>query len=121
MSKSGRLRLKDIRSAYRLVSECRDLGADPRAWRLRMLEGLRHVVGSMTATGSEGIWRRPVELPHKPLQLLGVGFAPSDEAVFRSGISIETVKQYAKALHRHYGVSSRAELMAVLLRPSRPL
>jgi len=49
MAKSDQLRLKDVRAAYRLVGECRELGDDPRAWRLHMLDGLRHLVGAQVA------------------------------------------------------------------------
>ena len=45
MSKSGRVRLGELRRAFRLVSECRDLGHDPAAWRRRLLEGLDALVG----------------------------------------------------------------------------
>ena len=45
MGKSGRVRLGGLRRAFRLVSECRDLGHDPAAWRRRLLEGLDGLVG----------------------------------------------------------------------------
>ncbi len=41
------------------------------------------------------------------------------QVAIKLGISIETVKQYAKALHSRYGVSSRSELLTLLLRPPR--
>lgn len=34
------MRIRDVRHAYRLVNDCRLLGADPNAWRLRLAEGL---------------------------------------------------------------------------------
>lgn len=49
MAKADRLRLKDVRAVYRLVGECRELGSDPRAWRLHMLEGLRRLVDAQVA------------------------------------------------------------------------
>jgi DNA-binding NarL/FixJ family response regulator len=49
MAKSGRLRLQDVRAAYRLIGECRELGADARAWRWHMLEGLRQLAGARVA------------------------------------------------------------------------
>ena len=52
MSKSGQLRLQDIRDAYRLVGDCRDLGSDPVLWHGRMLEGLTRLVGA-AAVGKE--------------------------------------------------------------------
>ena len=64
MADSGRLRLGDIRAAFRLVGECRELGADPMAWRRHMLEGLRELTGAQLAlymqieslgTGAEAI------------------------------------------------------------------
>ena len=44
MSKSAQLRMRDIRQAYRLIGDCRDLGADPVLWQSHMLEGLSHLV-----------------------------------------------------------------------------
>lgn len=35
-----RVRLSDLRGAYRLVAECRELGRDPLAWRWHLLAGL---------------------------------------------------------------------------------
>ncbi len=45
MGKSNRLRLRDLRDAYRLIGECRDLGDDVRVWREHMLRGLCHRSG----------------------------------------------------------------------------
>jgi DNA-binding CsgD family transcriptional regulator len=59
MSKSDLLRVQDVRDAYRLVGECRDLGGDPMLWYRRMLEGLCQVVGAPVAVGGEGRWVRP--------------------------------------------------------------
>jgi DNA-binding CsgD family transcriptional regulator len=57
--KADLLRVKDVRDAYRLIGECRDLGSDPALWHRRMLEGLCRLVGAPAATGGEGRWRRP--------------------------------------------------------------
>jgi DNA-binding CsgD family transcriptional regulator len=46
MSKSNRLRHRDLRNIYRLIGECRDLGADPLAWRRRLLEGVMQLTGA---------------------------------------------------------------------------
>jgi hypothetical protein len=40
MGKSGRVRLRDVRQDFRLVGECRDLGAAAVAWRSHALEGM---------------------------------------------------------------------------------
>jgi hypothetical protein len=49
MARSDRVRLKDLRAAYRLIGECRELGSDPEAWRLHMLNGLRQMTGAQVA------------------------------------------------------------------------
>jgi DNA-binding CsgD family transcriptional regulator len=59
MSKSDLLRFHDVRDAYRLIGECRDLGGDPVLWHRQMLEGLCRLVGARAATGGEGRWPRP--------------------------------------------------------------
>jgi DNA-binding CsgD family transcriptional regulator len=40
MGKADSLRVQDVRDAYRLIGECRDLGRDPALWQRRMLEGV---------------------------------------------------------------------------------
>ncbi len=40
MDKSGRVRLTDLRRAYRLIHDCRDAGDDPVLWPAVMAEGL---------------------------------------------------------------------------------
>lgn len=46
MADSGRVRIEDVRAAFRLIGECRELGRDPDAWRHHMLEGLGRLVGA---------------------------------------------------------------------------
>ena len=59
MGKSDLLRVQDVRSAYRLIGECRDLGSDPTLWQRLMIDGLRRLVGAPAAAGGEGRWTRP--------------------------------------------------------------
>ena len=73
MSKSGQLRICDIRDAYRLIGDCRDLGSDPVLWQGRMLEGLVRLIGARAASTGEGRWRRPAEAP-SPASAFSVGF-----------------------------------------------
>lgn len=49
MSKSDRLRLRDVCAVLRLLGETRELGREPRAWRMHMLEGLRQLTGAQVA------------------------------------------------------------------------
>jgi hypothetical protein len=60
MGKSDLLRVQDVRDAYRLIGECRDLGSDPALWQSRMLEGVCQLIGAPSATGGEGRRVRPV-------------------------------------------------------------
>jgi DNA-binding CsgD family transcriptional regulator len=53
MAKSQRLRLQDVQEIHRLIGECRDLGADPIAWRERMVEGLCRLTGAQVALAAE--------------------------------------------------------------------
>jgi DNA-binding CsgD family transcriptional regulator len=55
MTKSDDLRVRDVRDAYRLIGECRDLGSDPALWTVRMLDGLRRLIGTTAAAGGEGV------------------------------------------------------------------
>jgi len=59
MSKADLLRLRDIRDAYRLIGECRDLAAEPALWHHRMVEGLIDLLGATAVSGGEGRWVRP--------------------------------------------------------------
>lgn len=59
MSKTSRLRIDDVRRAYRLIGECRDLGHNPDLWYPRMLRGISDLVGAAAAVGGEGRWKRP--------------------------------------------------------------
>jgi DNA-binding CsgD family transcriptional regulator len=58
MSKSDLLRVRDVRDAYRLIGECRDLGSDYASWQLRLLEGVHRLIGAPAAAGGEGRWVR---------------------------------------------------------------
>ena len=53
-SKSDLLRSRDVRDAYRLIGECRDVGADPSIWHQRMLDGLCGLIGAPTTSGDAG-------------------------------------------------------------------
>ena len=59
MSKSGRLRLSDVRQAYRLTHECRDLGHDPAAWPRHAIEQLARFVGARVGVAALGVTSEP--------------------------------------------------------------
>jgi len=54
MTKADTLRLRDVRDAYRLIGECRDLGGDPTLWRRHMLAGAQRLFGATQVAGGEG-------------------------------------------------------------------
>jgi DNA-binding CsgD family transcriptional regulator len=81
MSKSGSLRVVDVRNAFRLIGDCRDLGHDPDRWHQRLFDGLNQLIGCSSATGGEGIWLRPRE-PPKPMTSFDVGFDETARALF---------------------------------------
>lgn len=53
MGKSGALRLTQVQAVFRLVGECRDLGADPVAWRRRLVEQAVVLVGARVGMSGE--------------------------------------------------------------------
>jgi DNA-binding CsgD family transcriptional regulator len=80
MSKADALRLQDVRSVYRLIGDCRDLGGHPALWYRRMLEGLYVMFGVLQAAGGEGWWDRPSR-PLEPISAYSVSGEPGpDEA-----------------------------------------
>jgi DNA-binding CsgD family transcriptional regulator len=64
MSKSNRIRLRELRQAYRLLHECRDLGHDPRTWHEHMLVGLLRLVGG--AMAASGVIHAPTTAKEPP-------------------------------------------------------
>lgn len=80
MGQSKRLRLQDVRSVFRLVGECRDLGWSSVLWRRRALEGLCLILGAKSAVGMELVWQRP-QLPGQPVQIVDIGFTPREQAL----------------------------------------
>jgi DNA-binding CsgD family transcriptional regulator len=57
MGHSQRVRHRDLRDVYRLIGDCQELGADPVAWRKRLLEGLCRLLGDAFGAAGEAWWR----------------------------------------------------------------
>ena len=115
MSKSGQLRTRDIRDAYRLIGDCRDLGADPVLWYSRMLEGLTGRMGAVAATGGEGRWQRPGGLP-TPASAFSVGLDATVERryqayVLGSGTSSDPTLKALSQIPGRLVIRSRRELI----------
>jgi len=80
MAKSNLLRVQDVRDAYRLIGECRDLGSDPVLWHSRMLEGVYRLTGA-PAAGGEGRWVRPLSSP-EAISAFEAGFDARTRGLF---------------------------------------
>jgi DNA-binding CsgD family transcriptional regulator len=89
VSKSDLLRVQDVREAYRLIGDCRDLGADPVLWQPRMVEGACRLIGAPVSVGGEGRWIRP----HQPIQTI---------SAFSAGLDAHGI-ECLKAYHRDLG------------------
>jgi len=81
VSKSAMLRFEDLRGAYRLIGECRDLGSDPALWYPHMLEGVSRLVGAAAATGGEGKWGRPHGVL-EAVSVFGTGLDPRGRELY---------------------------------------
>src|SRR5262249_61525137 len=82
-SKADSLRVQDVRDAYRLIGECRDVGSHPALWFRRMLEGLYLLCGILQAAGGEGWWDRPGG-PIEIISAYSVSGEPAPEEAFRA-------------------------------------
>jgi hypothetical protein len=94
-----RLRLKDVRSIYRLLGECGELGREPRTWRMHMLEGLRSLTGAQLALYMHiHDLGRPQERLSKPLS---AGFL--DAAQLQLWVHYQETKAHRDdPFHLHY-------------------
>lgn len=99
MDKSDLLRVHEVRDAYRLIGECRDLGSDPAMWQGRMHEGLRQLIGAPAATGGEATWAGP----DRPMVAL---------SVFESGLDAKS-REALVAYHRDHGMAADLFLRAL--------
>ena len=81
MTKSNLLRFQDVRGAYRLIGECRDLGSDPARWYQRMFDGLRELIGAPATSGGEARWVGP-HRSLEPTAAFGSGFDAHGRAMY---------------------------------------
>jgi DNA-binding CsgD family transcriptional regulator len=83
VAKSDLLRVQDVRDAYRLIGECRDLGGNPALWHQRMIEGLCQLIGAAVATGGEG-QRVPLPCAYEVRTAFQVGLDARGQALLRA-------------------------------------
>jgi DNA-binding CsgD family transcriptional regulator len=77
MGESASLRAQDYRTIFRLVGECRDLGADPVAWRLHVLTQLCGLLGARVGAGGEATGIANQQFI--PLSTVDVGWENDDQ------------------------------------------
>lgn len=77
MSRSGRVRVAEVRAAMRVVGECRDVGHDPGGWRRRAADGVGRLLGAKVTTASEWYWRQP-DGEMRPFDVHQVGLSEDD-------------------------------------------
>ena len=81
MSKSDSVRIHEVRDAFRLIGDCRDLGTDPDLWPKHMFEGLLKLIGCSSGCGGEGYWHPPDGRP-QPVTSFDVGFDRTARSYF---------------------------------------
>src|SRR5262249_2226228 len=83
VTKSNLLRVHEVRDAYRLIGECRDVGSNPALWHRRMFEGLSRLIGAPAVSGGEGKWFR-LHRAVEAVSAFGIGFDAHASAVYRA-------------------------------------
>jgi DNA-binding CsgD family transcriptional regulator len=116
MAKSDLLRVRDVRDAYRLIGECRDLGSDPAQWHQHMLDGLCRLIGARTAAGGEGRWNRP-HSPVKVISAIEVGLDSREHQLFVAyfrdvGPSNDPIFRALRRLGGRHVVRTRRQLVS---------
>jgi DNA-binding CsgD family transcriptional regulator len=77
--KSERLRLSEVRAVFRLVGECRELGAGHAAWRGHLAAHLRALVGGQVVMAFEAATPADAATPGQVFTAVAVGW-PSERA-----------------------------------------
>jgi DNA-binding CsgD family transcriptional regulator len=91
MGQSQRLKLRDVRSAFRLVGECRELGADSRVWRTHAHTRLCELLGCRVSIGGEvlDLWN---DAPRLPRQVIDLGWENDQEQAMWGSYMVERFK-----------------------------
>jgi DNA-binding CsgD family transcriptional regulator len=73
---ADRLKLRDVRKAFRLVGEVREIGSDPQRWRPHMVLALRKLVNADVVVSSEIHFRKLKTTGHMKVFDIGWGSEP---------------------------------------------
>ncbi|MCI0363208.1 MAG: hypothetical protein L0219_04955, partial [Phycisphaerales bacterium] len=101
MGESYRLRLRDVRAAYRLIGECTELGADPYAWRTHLFERLCQLTGAIAAIGGESD-QRPIDSGVRFVQVVYAGLSANDQQPHKRYMAEEGHRTIDPALERFF-------------------
>lgn len=113
MGKSERLRLRDVRAAFRLVGEVVELGTDPHDWWPHLLEGLCRLTRAQAAIGGEleGLF-----FLDPKIRVLGnyfAGFDEDDVSRFTHFMVHEKWRTIHEAGERYYRLRGNGAAVAV--------
>lgn len=79
MARSQRLRLADLRAAFRLVGEVRELGADPLAWRHHLANELARLVHARVVAAVENCQATRIVTDQSPAGIVDIGWGDDSE------------------------------------------
>lgn len=101
MAEADLLRVVDVRDAYRLIGECRDLGGDPASWQPRLFQGLSRWFGGVAASGGEGR-ATGADGGIAPLSAFDAGFDAADRQTYLAylGTGGPTADPFVRALNQ---------------------
>jgi DNA-binding CsgD family transcriptional regulator len=111
--RSERLRLSDVRAVFRLVGECRDLGADSEAWRRHITRSLGSLVGGQVGMAGEAAKPANGSAPGLLYQAVDHGWAtPADREIWASfqaseGYMREPMLQLIQSFGSRFGLCAR--------------
>ena len=116
MSEAGLLRVDDVRRAFRIIGDCRDVGNNPDEWQSIAMAGLCRLVGAASATGGEGRWARPLH-PAEPVTSYSHGLNAAEHArllVYMRdfGINADPIYQALQTVPDLHVIRRRAELVS---------
>jgi DNA-binding CsgD family transcriptional regulator len=111
-----RVTLGDVRAAFNLLGECRELAYDPGLWLRHALEGLRKLVGARVVMGGEAHWDRPCG-PITPFHHVLVGIPKAVEGNFigrlrEGGLNADVISARLKALPQPEMTRTRQQLVS---------
>jgi DNA-binding CsgD family transcriptional regulator len=74
MGRPAPLKLRDVRSLFRLIGEVRELGAQPQLWRPHMIQGLQELLSAEIVISSEVHFRHSGTGPDAKMRVIDIGW-----------------------------------------------